>query len=312
MNWLEVKVTTVQGAIEGIANIFHEMGAGGVVIEDPQLIAMYARRGEWDDHEFDNDLLETEAVVIKGYLPMDQYLLGKLEDIKQELLYLQVRLESIPIELDIAEVQEEDWANSWKAYFKPEKVGNKTVIKPSWEDYLPREGELIIELDPGMAFGTGNHATTALCIRLLEEYMKPGVEVIDVGTGSGVLSILAAKLGARSVQALDYDTVAVEAAQNNISKNNLKDVISVIHSDLLDKALGKADLIIANIVADIIIRLVPDIPDKLKREGIFICSGIIDERKKDVLEVLKKYAFDVIEVREDAGWVAIVARYSDQ
>lgn len=312
MNWLEVKVTTVQGAIEGIANIFHEMGAGGVVIEDPQLIAMYARRGEWDDHEFDNDLLETEAVVIKGYLPMDQYLLGKLEDIKQELLYLQVRLESIPIELDIAEVQEEDWANSWKAYFKPEKVGNKTVIKPSWEDYLPREGELIIELDPGMAFGTGNHATTALCIRLLEEYMKPGVEVFDVGTGSGVLSILAAKLGARSVQALDYDTVAVEAAQNNISKNNLKDVISVIHSDLLDKALGKADLIIANIVADIIIRLVPDIPDKLKREGIFICSGIIDERKKDVLEVLKKYAFDVIEVREDAGWVAIVARYSDQ
>ncbi|MDK2822669.1 MAG: ribosomal protein methyltransferase [Clostridia bacterium] len=312
MNWLEVKVTTVQGAIEGIANIFHEMGAGGVVIEDPQLIAMYARRGEWDDHEFDNDLLETEAVVIKGYLPMDQYLLGKLEDIKQELLYLQVRLESIPIELDVAEVQEEDWANSWKAYFKPEKVGNKTVIKPSWEDYLPREGELIIELDPGMAFGTGNHATTALCIRLLEEYMKPGVEVFDVGTGSGVLSILAAKLGARSVQALDYDTVAVEAAQNNISKNNLKDVISVIHSDLLDKALGKADLIIANIVADIIIRLVPDIPDKLKREGIFICSGIIDERKKDVLEVLKKYAFDVIEVREDAGWVAIVARYSDQ
>jgi len=307
MDWLEVKVATEQGAIEGIANIFHELGAGGVVIEDPQLIAMYAQGGQWDAHEFSEDILTREEVVVKGYLPMDQFLMQKLEELKQELEYLQVRMEDIPIELTVAEVQEEDWANSWKAYFKPEKIGKKTVIKPSWENYTAKPGELIIELDPGMAFGTGNHATTALCIKLLEEYVKPGMDVFDVGTGSGILSILAALLGAKTVQALDYDTVAVEAAGSNVKRNNLENIISVSHSDLLAKAWGQADLIVANIVADIINRLIPDIPGKLKENGIFIASGIIDERKEDVLKVLKEYNFNIIEVKEEAGWVAIVS-----
>jgi len=307
MDWLEVKITTGQGVIEGIANIFHELGAGGVVIEDPQLIAMYAQRGQWDDHEFSEEILEREEVVVKGYLPMDNFLITKLEELKQELEYLQVRMGGESIELIVAEVQEEDWANSWKAYFKPEKIGGKTVIKPSWENYVSESGDLVIELDPGMAFGTGNHATTALCIKLLEKYVRPEMEIFDVGTGSGILSILAALLGAKSVQALDYDTVAVEAAGSNVKHNNLQSIISVSHSDLLAKAWGKADLIVANIVADIIKRLIPDVLGKLKPKGIFIASGIIDERKEDVLTTLNAHNFKVIEIKEEAGWVAIVA-----
>lgn len=308
MNWLEVRVTTVQTAIEGIANIFHELGAGGVVIEDPQLIAMYAKRGQWDDHEFSEDLLEKEEVVVKGYLPLDQYVLQKLEELKQELQYLQFRMNNIPIELNVSEVQEEDWANSWKAYFKPEKIGSQTVIKPTWEEYCPQADDLIIELDPGMAFGTGNHATTVLCIKLLEEYVKSGMEVFDVGTGSGVLSILAAKLGGQTVQAFDFDTVAIEAARENVRLNGLEKTVQVYHSDLLAQAEGKADLIVANIVADIIIRLTPDVPAKLKENGIFISSGIIAERKDDVLQTLDEYGFEVLEIKEEAGWVAIVAK----
>ncbi|MFZ7103415.1 MAG: 50S ribosomal protein L11 methyltransferase [Peptococcaceae bacterium] len=307
MNWLEVKIKTEQEAVEGIANIFHELGAGGVVIEDPQLIAMYARRGEWDDHEFSEEILNQEAVLVKGYLPMDDFLITKIEELKQELSYLQIRLNNIPIEFNVSEVQEEDWANSWKAYFKPEKIGEKTVIKPSWEDYTAREGEIIIELDPGMAFGTGNHATTALCIKMLEKYLKRDMDVFDVGTGSGILSIVAAKLGAKSVQALDYDTVAVEAAASNVLMNKHSEIITVTRSDLLDHAFGKADLIVANIVADIILRLIPAVPEKISEQGIFITSGIIDERKDDVLKVLKQHNFDIIEVGEENGWVAIAA-----
>jgi ribosomal protein L11 methyltransferase len=308
MNWLEVKITTEESAIEGIANIFHELGAGGVVIEDPQLIAMYAQSGQWDAHEFSDEILAREEVVVKGYLPMDEYLMKKLEELKQELSYLQLRMGNIPAELSVTEVQEEDWANSWKAYFKPEKIGERAVIKPSWEQYSPEPDDLIIELDPGMAFGTGNHATTALCIKLLEEYMKPGMDVFDIGTGSGILSILAALLGAKSVQALDYDTVAVEAALSNVERNRLNNIVSVNHSDLLDKARGQADLIVANIVADIIKRLIPDIPQRLKENGVFISSGIIDERKDDVIQALEENNFTIIEVKEEAGWVAIVAR----
>ncbi|MGI6224641.1 MAG: 50S ribosomal protein L11 methyltransferase [Peptococcales bacterium] len=308
MDWLEVKITTEQSAIEGIANIFHELGAGGVVIEDPQLIAMYAQGGQWDAHEFNEDILAQEEVIVKGYLPLDQYFINKFEELKQELDYLKMRMGNITTELNVAEVKEEDWANSWKAYFKPEKIGEKTVIKPSWEEYSPKPGELIIELDPGMAFGTGGHATTALCIKLLEQYVRPGMEIIDVGTGSGILSILAALLGAKTVQALDFDTVAVEAAINNVRENKLEKTITVNHSDLLAKAQGQGDIIIANIVADIIKHLIPDVPGRLKENGIFIASGIIDERKTDVIQALEEHGFKIIQVKEEAGWVAIVAQ----
>lgn len=308
MNWLEVKVITVREAIEFVANTFHELQAGGVVIEDPQLIALYAHRGQWDDHEFSPELLQRKEVIVKGYLPMDEFLVKKLEELKQELAVLKIRLGNIPTELEVVEVQEEDWANSWKAYFKPLKIGQKTVIKPSWEEYTVQEGELVIELDPGMAFGTGNHATTSLCINLLEKYIKENMKVIDVGCGSGILSILAAKLGSHRVEALDYDNVAVKVARENVAINNLSEKVLVKQSDLLKEASLEADVIVANIVADIIIELTPQVQKYLKEKGFFICSGIIDKRKEDVLNILAKYNLTVKEIVEKDGWVAIVAQ----
>lgn len=308
MNWLEVKVTTVQEAIEAIANIFHEIGAGGVVIEDPQLISMYTSKGTWDAHDFTQDLLDKMDVAVKGYLPVDEFIFQRLEELKRELELLKLRIGEIPTIVEEQEVKEEDWANSWKAYFKPEKIGEKTVIKPTWENYQEEPGDLVIELDPGMAFGTGSHASTSLCINLLEKYVKPQMSVIDVGCGSGILSILAAKLKAKQVEALDFDNTAIRVAKENIAINNLDaSSIRVRQSDLLKEASLKADVIVANIVADIIIRLTPDVSNYLNEQGILICSGIIDERKEDVVKVLEEDNFKILEIKEKSGWVAIVA-----
>ena len=310
MDYVEVKlVVDDRDCIDGISNVFNELGSGGVVIDDPQLIASYANRGQWDDHEFSEELLAKTEVTIKGYLAKDEFLLGKLEQLRQELKSVAERMHVTPPELTLDEVKEEDWANSWKVYFKPAKIGQRTVIKPTWEEYTAKDGELVIEIDPGMAFGTGNHATTALCINLLEQYITPGMQVLDVGTGSGILAILAALLGAETVEAMDFDTVAVKAAGENVALNQLSERVSVTHSDLLSAAKGQGDLIIANIVADIIIRLIPDTIPYLKGPKLFISSGIIDTRKDDVLKCLEDARFQVMEVREQAGWVAIVAQY---
>lgn len=310
MDYIEVKlVVDNQACIDGIANIFNELGSGGVVIDDPQLIASYAHRGEWDDHEFSEELLAKTEVVIKGYLPKDEFLLGKLEELKQELNQVQKCMDMGEIALSIVDVKEEDWANSWKVYFKPEKIGKKTVVKPTWEDYTAKDDELVIEIDPGMAFGTGNHATTALCINLLEDYVQKGMKILDVGTGSGILAIQAALLGADNVEAMDYDTVAVQAAKENIALNQLISKVSIVRSDLLQEAREAGDIIVANIVADIIIRLTPETIRYLKGPKLFISSGIIDTRKDDVLKTLAQFNFKIMEIRESAGWVAIVASY---
>ncbi len=310
MDYVEVKlVVDNHECIDGISNVFNELGSGGVVIDDPQLIASYAHRGQWDDHEFSEELLAKTEVTIKGYLAKDEFLVGKLEGLRQELRQIEDRLQMPAVTLTLDEVKEEDWANSWKVYFKPDKVGEKTVIKPTWEAYEAQEGELVIEIDPGMAFGTGNHATTALCINLLEKYVMPGMTVLDVGTGSGILAIQAALLGAATVEAMDFDTVAVKASGENVALNHLEERVHVAHSDLLAQAQGQGDLIIANIVADIIIRLIPDTAAHLKGPKLFISSGIIDTRKEDVLEALAAGHFEVLEIREKAGWVAIVAQY---
>lgn len=168
--------------------------------------------------------------------------------------------------------------------FSSGKIGDRIVVKPSWEEYTPVNDEIVIELDPGMAFGTGTHATTSMCIQLLEEYVKPGMKVFDVGTGSGILAIAAAKLGAGEIQAADYDPVAVEVAQENIAANNEDGHIAIFQSDLLKNMTGTADVIIANIIADIIIRMFDDVDTKLNPHGVILTSGIIADRIPEVIE----------------------------
>lgn len=310
MDWIEIKMEVEdREAVEGISNMLAEMGTGGVMIEDPKAIADYAESGLWDAHEFTEELMQRKDVYIKSYLPQDENLMERVEQIIIELNEIEIRMNMGPTRVTYKPVQEEDWANAWKVYFKPERIGKKTVIKPTWEEYEKQEGDLVIEIDPGMAFGTGNHATTALCLQMLEEYVQPGMDVIDVGTGSGILAIQAALLGAGSVQAMDFDTVAVAAAKENVALNKLEEKVSVCQSDLLAQAKGQADLLVANIIADIIIRLTPSTKEYLKGAKTFISSGIIDTRKDDVLAALQENGFSIIEVRESKGWVAIAARY---
>jgi ribosomal protein L11 methyltransferase len=308
MKWAEISVKTTHEATDAVANIFHDLGATGVVIEDPKVINDYRASGLWDYCEIPEEK-DVEIVIVKAYLPSDESLSDKIRLFEQQFNNLSRHdLDKGKGEISWHEVQEEDWATSWKQYFHPIKVGENIIIKPSWEEYERSAEDIIIELDPGMAFGTGTHHTTQLCIRCLEEIVQKDYVVFDVGTGSGILSVAAAKLGATEVRAIDLDTVAVRVAKENIVHNKVEDIVSVSHGDLLTGVEGKADIIVANIIADVIIKMLPDIPARLKTEGQFVASGIISERLSDVLEAMKQNNFVVEKVIEDNGWVVIVAR----
>ena len=312
MKWSEISIQTSHEATDAVAEIFHDLGASGVVIEDPELINTYRSSGSWDYCDIPEEL-ETEVVTIKAYLPVDEFLDEKLRVFKERINQLQEHnLDKGRGCINCREVQEEDWASSWKEYFHPVRVSEHIVIKPSWEEYLPVEDDIIIELDPGMAFGTGTHHTTVMCIRALEDVIKPGYTVFDVGTGSGILAVAAAKLGANFVHAIDLDPVAVRVATENITFNKVTETVTITQGDLLTGVSGKADVIVANIIADIIIKMLPDVRTRLADTGVFIASGIISERLSDVTQALIENEFIIDKVIEEGGWVAIVANSVSQ
>lgn len=308
MKWAEISIQTTHEATEAIADIFHELGSSGVVIEDPELVNSYRRSGTWDYCDIPEEI-NVEVVTVKAYLPVDEQLEGKLRLFEERVNELvNHNLDKGKGHIAYQEINEEDWASSWKDFFHPVKVGEKVVIKPSWEDYESIEGDIVIELDPGMAFGTGTHHTTAMCIRCLEEVVKPNSVVFDVGTGSGVLAVASAKLGASRVQAVDLDSVAVRVAKENTMINHVDRIVSVAAGDLLTGISGKADVIIANIIADVIIKLVEDIPERLNDNGVLIASGIIVERLSDVTAAILANHLVIDKVIEEGGWVAILVR----
>ncbi|SEF74432.1 ribosomal protein L11 methyltransferase [Caloramator fervidus] len=306
--WIEIKVVTSPSAIEMVSAIFYSLNVKGVVIEDPNDILEKQKTPGWD--YVDMKLLEhgEKAAVIKGYFS-DEDNVGNI------IKYIEEKIDELKNEgFDLGEgrilvnaVYEEDWANSWKKYYKVTKVGQRLVIKPRWEKYVEKEGDIVIELDPGMAFGTGTHETTILCLELLEKYIKGGEVVYDIGTGSGILSIAAAKLGAEKVIGVDIDEVAVDAARENVEYNKVKNV-EIRHGNLTDVLDDKADIIVANIIADIIIKMTSSAKKFLKDGGLFIISGIIQDRKMDVLNELGKNNFEIIEVKEMGEWIGIVAK----
>lgn len=308
MKWAEISIQTSHEATESVANIFHDLGASGVVIEDPVLISAYRRSGAWDYCELPEPV-DIETVVVKAYLPVDDMLddkLGIFEQMVGELAEHNINAGRRII--NCREVQEEDWATAWKDYFHTIKVSDRIIIKPSWESYTPAVDDIVIELDPGMAFGTGTHHTTVMCIRALDEFIKGGETVFDVGAGSGILSVAAAKLGAGEVQAIDLDQVAVRVAQENIELNKVENIVAAKHGDLLTGVTGQADIIVANIIADVIIKLLGDLPTRLKDSGLFIASGIITERLSDVTAAMLDKKLIIEKVTEEGGWAAIIAR----
>ena len=305
MKWCEISIQTSHEAVELIAEIFRELGASGVVIEDPELVNDYITSGKWDYTDIPI-AKETEVVVEKAYLPVNGELEGRIQTLQQEIKALESRgVNTAPAVLTTAELQDEDWSDTWKQYFHTEKPGERVVIKPTWEEYEPKDDEVVIELDPGAAFGTGTHATTSMCIRQLEKLVKPGMTVFDVGTGSGILSIISAKLGAKNIQAVDYDDSVLKIVEENLEQNNVQDIISVAQSDLMQNVHGKAELVIANIIADIIIRLFDQLDEHLEQGGTLLTSGIIEDRIEDVLAAAEKHGYGVVERLENKGWACI-------
>lgn len=305
MKWCEISIQTSHEAVELIAEIFRDLGAFGVVIEDPELVNDYITSGKWDYTDIPI-AKETEVVVEKAYLPVNGELEGRIQTLQQEIKALESRgVNTAPAVLTTAELQDEDWSDTWKQYFHTEKPGERVVIKPTWEEYEPKDDEVVIELDPGAAFGTGTHATTSMCIRQLEKLVKPGMTVFDVGTGSGILSIISAKLGAKNIQAVDYDDSVLKIVEENLEQNNVQDIISVAQSDLMQNVHGKAELVIANIIADIIIRLFDQLDEHLEKGGTLLTSGIIEDRIEDVLAAAEKHGYGVVERLENKGWACI-------
>ncbi len=310
MKWSEVSVHTTQEAVEAVSNILHEAGASGVVIEDPEILLR-----EWDVsygeiYQLSPSDYPQEGVIVKAYLPMNAHIAETVEEIKQKVLLLETF--DIPIgraEISLAEVHEEEWATAWKKYYKPVQISERITITPTWEEYVPsNKNELVIELDPGMAFGTGTHPTTVLCIRALEKYLNPRDRVIDVGCGSGILSIAAAKLGASSVLAMDLDEIAVKSTFLNSELNLVEDKISIKQNNLLEGINQPVEMIVSNILAEIIVRFTDDAFALLPRDGLFITSGIISQKQEDVKDALRRSGFEIIEVQELDDWVSIVAK----
>ena len=311
MKGAEVSVVVAREAQDIVAQIRDQMGAQGVSIEDPQEVNACIDEGLWDFADIPR-VPDGKNVKVLAWLPHDEQLDYRLERLGVRLKKMQEvdGLENGPCTVGWRTVQDEDWADEWKRYFHVDKVGEHLVIQPSWEEYTAQPDDIVLRLDPGAAFGTGTHPTTAMCLRALERLIRPAMRVFDVGTGSGVLAIAAAKLGAGEVVAADYDSTAVHVAAENLQENDVEAKTMV--SDLLQAFDDKADLVIANIIADIVIRLFTELDAHLAPGGTLLASGIIDEREADVREAAEANGFTVVEAMHDKGWTAMLVKRSSE
>ncbi|WP_368488509.1 50S ribosomal protein L11 methyltransferase [Clostridium sp. BJN0013] len=305
--WIEVSIIVSSEAVEAVSGILYNTEVEGISIEDTKDIEFKKKHsGDWD--YFDESLLKVkEGAVIKAYYRENENFDSYLEYIKHNIN----NLENFGIDkgkglVVVNKVNEQDWENDWKKYYKPYRAGEKIVIKPLWEKYENKKHDIVVEIDPGMAFGTGTHETTKMCIKALEKYVKPESNVFDIGTGSGILAITSSKLGAKKVTAVDLDPVAIESALKNIGYNNIKN-IKVVHGNLMEEIHGKADILVINIIADVIMSLTEEVKEFLVPEGVFISSGIIIDRKEEVVENLENNGFKIKEINEDGEWVCIVS-----
>lgn len=307
--WIEISIITTSEAVEPIQGVIYTTDVKGVSVVDSEDLEFKKKHpGDWD--YFDENILNIrKGAVIKAYYnnsvdhkEVEEYIRKGLENVKEYGINIE------PGTIMINTVNEEDWANNWKKYYKTTNVGARVVIKPQWEEYTPKDHELVVELDPGMAFGTGTHETTRMCIQALERYVDEDKTVFDIGTGSGILAIAAAKLGSKSVIGGDLDPVAVDAANMNISLNNLGDNIRIFHGDLMQGVQGRAEVVVANIIADVIMFLTPQLRDYIVDGGHFISSGIIKDRKDEVVKTLIKNGFEPMEINNQGEWICIVAK----
>ena len=319
MKYIEVTVETEESGIEAVMARMMLLGIDNIEVQDPEDIRQIMDKKEsyeWDYIEEEVAGKMAQSPKLSCYFEsgeeareMARAIKKEMEDLREmsargELPGLDLGRLSVTIE----EKDDADWKDKWKEYFKPSRISKRIVVKPTWEFYQPKGDDLVIEIDPGMAFGTGTHETTSMCIRLLERWLKPGDSVLDAGTGSGILAIAAAKLGARSVLGVDIDREAVRVAGENVALNHEDAVCRIEYGDVT-KGLGiKADLVVANLMAELIMMLAGDIWEHTEEGGIFISSGILTDKEPKVLAAIEEAGFRIIDIMRDGEWSAITAR----
>lgn len=315
MDWIELTVhTTTQGA-EVVSDALMLSGATGTMVEDRADIPDPDKpNGYWEI--IDPKLIESlpEDVQVHAWFEPDATFQERLQALRSQLdmnrrLAPEVDLGTLAI--DTVNVKDEDWSEVWKQFYKSFRAGRSLVVKPTWEPYDAKPSDRVIEIDPGMAFGSGTHETTGMCLELLEEAVHGGERVIDVGTGSGILAIGAALLGARDVLAIDIDPTAVKVARENVAHNHLEQTITTLEGNLLEKVDAQCEVCVANIIADVICMFAAPLNDHIVPGGLFICSGIIKEREQDVTGALLAAGYAILEIRRKGEWVAMISRRHD-
>ena len=298
--WLQIKVTVKTERLDELTSLMSMINSN-LLIDDLSDIDLKTCYG---------DLIDEKILKADKSHASVSYFVPKDANIADDMAFLRDRLASANLadaNIEVIGLCEEDWANSWKEFYKPFKIG-RIVIVPAWEKYEAQGDEIIVTMDPGMAFGTGTHETTRLIISLLQKYVGEGMSLLDVGTGSGILAICGAKLGARPCRAYDLDPMSVRVATENVKDSGLEDVITCGKSDLLKQAeniVGGYDIVCANIVADIIIRMTPDVAPFMHEKTVLLASGIISERCDDVVSCFEDHGFKIVERAEDNGWCAL-------
>jgi ribosomal protein L11 methyltransferase len=297
LTWLEASVQADGEAAEAVSEVFNRYGRGGAVLST-----------DFGDDGRRLSPGSTAVVTVKTYLPLDEEGRKNRQRIEEALWHLSQIYPLLPPVF--RELTEDDWANAWKKHYHVLRVGQRIVIKPPWQGYKRQSNEIVIELDPGMAFGTGLHPTTRMCLQALEEHLEPGAKVLDLGTGSGILAIAAAKLGASYVLALDNDPLAVRASRVNVQSNGAQNTVT-IELGSLDKATDKFDLLLVNILARVIIELADQgLVNRVQPNGLMIVAGIIEEQEAEVKAALGKHGLEIVKRRQDKDWVTLVGGLS--
>ena len=308
MKVMEIKVIfesdDIEKAKKEIGDIFYDFGATGLKIEEPM-----THKNSLDYYKNEKDFLMVDHAV-SAYFPMNIYAERRKQAILKRFEEVFSEREDLVYTIDFYDYEEEDYQNSWKKYFYTQKISERFVVKPTWREYEPLEDELVIEIDPGRAFGTGTHPTTSLCIKLMEENIKEGNTVIDVGTGSGILMVAAEKLGAGKIVGTDIDAMAVEVAEENLELNKVDktkakayagDLVTVVKDE-------KFDVVVANILADVLLILLKDISRVVKKDGLVIFSGIIEDKLEEMKREIKNVGLEILEVKADKEWRAILMK----
>ena len=308
MKYIQVEIKLDQVHIEPVTGLLLTMGIDETAVEDPSDLAGILSK----EHGYEWDYIDDGVMTSSGAAPKITFYLDEGEDERADSLARKIGAEFPETEITISTQDDSQWKDKWKEFFKPARITDCLVVKPTWETYQAALGEKVIEIDPGMAFGTGTHETTSLCLKMIEKYMNTGDKVLDVGCGSGILSIGAALLGASEVLAVDIDPEAVKVSGENVALNNCQEKVSVQYGNLVDGIDFKANIVAANLMADLVMTLSSHVARHMTADGTYISSGILIEKEEQVAKVISDCGFVIKEIMEDGMWCAIAAGFPEQ